>query len=126
MPIIRYDTGDLAIAADYSDGNYKFSEVLGRKFDMIYNTKGELVIPHTFLNIEDYSECKQFQFIQVGEKEYKFKINGDYGKTDEKATWEYFKDLLGEDATLNFEYVEEIPILSSGKHQKVISRYKKT
>ena len=69
MPLIRYDTGDLAIAAAYDENSgYQFKEILGRKFDVIYNTDGELVIPHTFLHIENYSKCVQFQFIQDDKK----------------------------------------------------------
>ena len=126
MPIIRYDTGDLAIAEELNeDSGYKFKDVLGRKFDMIFDTRGEYVIPHTFLNIEDYSDCTQFQFIQDGEKDYRFKINGVKSKTDEKAATEYFKDLLGQDANIVYDYVTEIPQLSSGKHQKVVSNYRR-
>lgn len=126
MPLIRYDTGDLAIAATFDEKRgYEFKEILGRKFDVIYNTDGELVIPHTFLHIENYSKCVQFQFIQDDKKEYRFKINGKQEDTDEKAASAYFRELLGQDANIRYEYVDEIPKLSSGKHQKVTSNYRK-
>ena len=57
--------------------------------------------------------------------EYRFKINGANGSTDEAAASQYFKELLGEDAIISYQYVNESLQLSSGKHQKVVSNYKK-
>jgi phenylacetate-CoA ligase len=34
------------------------------------------------------------------------------------------KKLLGEDAEIHFEYVDEIPLLSSGKRKKVANEFR--
>ena len=124
MPLIRYDTGDLGIVEKTSEGRLQMKNVLGRKFDMIYDTKGQLIIPHSFYQIFDYSECKQFQFVQDDATLYKFIINGKPDATDEEGARKHYRKLLGQDAEINFEYVDEIPQLSSGKRQKVASNYK--
>jgi len=33
---------------------------------------------------------------------------------------------LGEEAIISFEYVDEIPLLSSGKRKKIVNEYKKS
>ena len=47
-PIIRYDTGDLAIYDEDKYGNKIIKELYGRREDLIYNTRGRVVSPHAF------------------------------------------------------------------------------
>jgi phenylacetate-CoA ligase len=71
-----------------------------------------------------YTEIRQYQLIQNGEKEYLFKIN--VGETFERETQlvEEFKAYLGDDAVFQIEYVKEIPLLDSGKRRKLVNNYK--
>ena len=121
MPMIRYDTGDLAVYKKIGKNLPVLTKIHGRRMDMIYDSKGEIVSPFIFYRVLDFSKTKQFQFIQEGKKEYLFKLNGEPSGTNELKAIQFFRDYLGADATIRFEYVKEIPLLSSGKRKKVIN-----
>ncbi|WP_373517303.1 CoF synthetase [Pricia sp.] len=130
MPIIRYDTGDLGILGK-SEKNGKthqvFQKIEGRKMDAIYNTKGEVVSSFTITNsMWKYIELAQYQFIQMSRKEYKFKLNAVEKFQREKELIEEFIGYLGEDAKIHVTYVDEVPLLSSGKRKKVLNTMKVT
>jgi len=124
MPLIRYDTGDLA----YMSENQKENEapvlkgIEGRKVDMITDTKKEVVTSHIVtVNMWKYSELKQYQFVQKEEKKYVFRLNpwSMFSREDELIN--EFKGYLGSDAEITIEYVDEIPPLSSGKRRLVVN-----
>lgn len=123
MPLIRYDTGDMALYEEPEVGYPVFTKILGRRHHMIQSTEGELISPYIFYHVLDYSKAKQFQFIQKEQKKYVFKLNARKENTDETTIIDFFKGVLGEDASILFEYVEEIPLLSSGKRMKVRNDY---
>lgn len=128
MPIIRYDTGDIAKLALNEDGVEVLEQIEGRKMDVIHDSKGNIVssfVVYTkFYNY--YHLLKQYQFIQQGEKEYEVKLNlqgENFEFEDELIT--SIKSDFGSDANVVITYVDEIPPLSSGKRRKVINNYKK-
>ncbi|MGX1930487.1 CoF synthetase [Flagellimonas sp. 2504JD4-2] len=123
MPMIRYDTGDMAIYEETQNGYPVLSKIYGRRTDTIYNTSGEIVSPFIFYMVLDFSKIRQFQFIQKGRTEYLFKLNGDSQDVQEAEIVEYFKGYLGGDAVIQFEYVQEIPLLSSGKRKKIVNEF---
>ncbi len=125
MPMVRYDTGDLGIMGK-SEKNGKmyqvFKKIEGRKMDAIYNTKGEVVSSFTITNsMWNYTELAQYQFIQISKKEYKFKLNALERFRRERELIEEFKGYLGNDAKIQVTYVNEVPLLSSGKRKKVLN-----
>ncbi len=125
MPMVRYDTGDLGIMGK-SENNGKihqvFKKIEGRKMDAIYNTKGEVVSSFTITNsMWNYPELAQYQFIQISKKEYKFKLNALERFRRERELIEEFKGYLGNDAKIQVTYVNEVPLLSSGKRKKVLN-----
>lgn len=69
------------------------------------------------------SGIKQWQFIQETEQNYTMKINPN-GVVDELLIAERLKKLLGKDSMIQFEYVDEIPVLSSNKRRAVICNLK--
>jgi phenylacetate-CoA ligase len=127
MPLIRYDTGDIGIIAEKEVNNklqLVLSKVEGRKVDFINDTSGRLVSPHVITNtLWNYSDILQFQFIQINFKEYKMKLNlelsGTYSRI--KALDKDLKNYLGDDAEISYEYVNEIPLMASGKRKKIIN-----
>jgi len=121
MPMIRYDTGDMAIAKTLENGQLVFTKLFGRKMDVIYDTKGRYISPHIFYEISYFSDHKQFQFIQNEVRTYSFKLNSTKEKTDEAGMITHFKKYLGDNAIFNFDYVDEIPLLASGKRKKVLN-----
>jgi phenylacetate-CoA ligase len=126
MPMIRYDTGDIGVLSEESACSFKtpvFTRVQGRKTDSIYDTRGGLLSPVVVINtmMWKYQELKQYQFIQEGQKSYAFKLNVDKEFTREAELIREFKGILGEDAAIRTEYVDEIPVLSSGKRKQVVN-----
>ena len=128
MPIIRYDTGDIAKLGINKRGVMELEQIEGRKMDVIYDSQGNLVssfvIYTKFYNY--YHLLKQYQFIQQGEKEYEVKLNlQDATFSFESELIEDIKSDFGSDADVKITYVDEIPPLSSGKRRKVMNNYKK-
>lgn len=128
MPIIRYDTGDIAQFGLSKEGVMEFVKIEGRQMDLIHDSKGKLissfVIYTKFYNY--YHLLKQYQFIQQGKKEYEVKLNlHDANFKFEKELIEDIKSDFGDDAQVTITYVDEIPALASGKRRKVINNYKK-
>jgi len=124
MPLIRYDTGDVGSISINSEknGNKYLSTVEGRQLDLLYDTKGDLVSSYiAYKNMWQYTEILQYQLIQVNKDTYIFKINAENKFTKENQLLNELKTYLGNDAKISFEYVSEIPLLSSGKRKKVVN-----
>ena len=128
IPLIRYDTGDIAKIEEYKNSNgiveSYLTNIEGRKNDLIYNTKGEITPFQISYLMTKYGEFKQFQFVQCGEKEYILKINTDKKVLKENELIEMYKKILGPDANIKIEYVDGIPVLGSGKKKEVLNTYK--
>lgn len=126
MPIIRYDTGDIgSLNWDRSGKKIVLSNIEGRKMDMVFNTTGNLISSFTLTNnMWLYPEIKQYQFIQLDKKSYLFKLNLEGNFEREEFLISEFKKYFGKDASISIEYVNEIPLLSSGKRKKVVNEWK--
>ena len=125
MPIIRYDTGDVA-CLDYNENQIPvFRSIEGRKLDLIYNTKGELISSLTITGfMMKYIDVVQFQFIQEHQKKYTIKLNTSKSFNDENSLILDVKNVLGSDSIIKIEYVDEVPLLDSGKRKIIINNYK--
>ena len=121
-PLIRYDTGDVGIMHLDENNQPYFSQVLGRKLDLIYDTKGNLVPEHLSAKLCNYGQFKQFQLVQKKRKEYLINLNTTKKVDEERMITEY-KGYFGDDAKININYVDEIPLLRSGKRQEVVNEY---
>ncbi len=120
VPMIRYDTGDIG-RKDTVDGKAILLEVNGRKIDQIYDTKGEHISTNLVLLVNNYPELKQCQLIQKAKGTYHFKINSEGDFLRENEFVNDFKGYLGEDAKITVEYVDEIPLLASGKRRVMVN-----
>lgn len=126
MPMIRYDTGDIGALSESVDehGNQLLDRIEGRKLDLLYASDGSLVSSYiVYKNMWQYTEIAQYQLVQYGPKDYLFRINmaGPFQR-ESKLTAE-FKQFLGADANFKVEYVDEIPLLASGKRKKIANTY---
>ncbi len=120
LPMIRYDTGDLGSYA--MNGNRKEIEVVfGRKVDSIYDAGNQLISPHGITNaMWGVSGINQWQFIQKGIAEYMVKLSA-CGKVDEEELLKRLTNVLGKGASISFDYVTEIPVLSSQKRKYILN-----
>jgi len=129
MPLIRYDTGDIAKLNICDDGKIEFEQIEGRKMDLIYDTQGNILSSFIFYKIiyKYYKLIRQYQFIQQTQKDYEIKLNLQGDKFDfEKELIEEVKIDFGNDANVYITYTNEIPLLASGKRRKVVNNYIKT
>ena len=125
FPMIRYENGDLAVKHVTKEGKVYLSSVLGRKIDMLYTTDGR---PVNWLAgvifIKKYKDIKQFQVVQETEKEYRWILNTSNHCYDDIIIKES-KEIFGDDANIQIEYVDEIPKLRSGKTQMTVCKLKR-
>lgn len=123
MPMIRYDTGDFGIRLQ-REGKTYLQTVEGRKLDLLYDTRGNLVSSYImYKNMWQYTEIEQYQLVQTHVKSYEFKINCPAGFQRENQLVAEFKSYLGDDADFKVIYVDEIPLLDSGKRRKTVNLY---
>ncbi|HAJ73694.1 MAG TPA: CoF synthetase [Lachnospiraceae bacterium] len=131
FPMIRYDTGDTGKYEKVRDslGRFHgyFTEIYGRRGSILYNTKGEPLSIHVFMNVLLNLEgiVHQAKCIQWDEKRYELQINAERDRIDEKAVVDSYRRYLGEDAQIEVRYVDEIPVQASGKRMVCENRWKK-
>lgn len=133
MPLIRYETGDLAMVGSFFDNDKKWVSNLktlsGRTMQIIQDTKGGLLYPLYLDSImEQYNCFAQYQLIQEAEKEYRLKLvtNSSYDKEkhDVEIFLQEFYNWLGVDAVIHLEFVDDIEKLPSGKRPYIINKLK--
>jgi len=132
MPLVRYETGDLAIVGSYLDNERRWvgnlSELSGRTVQILFNTKGNPLYPlHLDEIMDPYHSIAQYQLIQQGQKDYTIKLV--LGKKFQERTFDIDKlkaelnQWLGDDALITITYVEDIEQLPSGKRPYIINKY---
>ena len=122
FPMIRYDTGDTGKMRSWRDSrgrlHAKFTEIYGRRGSMLYNTKGEPLSIHVFMNnlLRFEGVLRQAKCIQTDLKAYTLELNPEPGaKVDEDAVVASYRAYLGRDAEIAVRYIGTIPIQQSGK-----------
>ncbi len=126
FPILRYDNGDLAVARrTEKNGRFRLylTELYGRRSDLIYDCNGKALTPYIITNnMWDVQGVKQFRFIQEAPARYILCLNGDREKMNVEEIVGRIRPYLGERAELLVEYVDEIPVLNSGKRKYIENR----
>lgn len=120
FPVIRYENGDLVSIEKDNQGRTYISQIAGRKIDTLYTTDGRMV--HYFNGIyflESFMDIKQFQLIQYDYDKFKWILNTK-NHDHENYILEESRKLFGKDAEFEFEYVDEIPKLRSGKSRMTV------
>lgn len=131
FPIIRYDNGDNCVMKlDEITQRPYISNLYGRRLDMIYNTQGEPIFPMALARIlKNYEMIRQWQFIQKTSVHYvlKLAVNNKSGleETSSNEILTQLKVLLGNDSDISIEYVDDIPVLNSGKRKSVVNLWKR-
>lgn len=128
FPLIRYDTGDTAILAkgnNTSHGWDYLSRLYGRRLDLIYDVNGNALHPMNFARVlKNISGIVQWQFIQKDETVYVLKLNADK-ELNMNSLMSEIKEIVGKDADITVEMVNDIPVLASGKRKPVVCEWKK-
>lgn len=123
MPFIRYDTGDLAKSSDdnRSDLQHIYS-LEGRKAGLIYSTDGLPVSTVTIgVCIERFTNVKQFQLCDYGDKKYTLRLVCDKDEEQEQRIIDALKDCLRNDAEITVEYCEKIEKNKNGKYSMTLN-----
>ena len=123
MPFIRYNTGDLVKFRE--DG--RLQPVAGRSADTIRTSTGKLIHGEFFTHLlYRAKEVREFQFVQETMSRYVLLLVAGK-KESEDVMAGIRRDILeeiGEEAELEVRYVEEIPVLGSGKRKFTLSLVK--
>jgi phenylacetate-CoA ligase len=127
MPLLRYDTGDLAVVSDLARHNNR-----GRIIDSLIGRSNEYVLlPNNIkvgaaalsLIFNSFDEIKISQIRQktIDSIDIDLVLNIPHDLFDEKKLLKAIKERLGLDIIININYVYNIERTKSGKHRLVIS-----
>lgn len=129
FPMIRYDTGDVGVMEagnEFSHGSPYLAKLYGRRLDMVYDADGNPVAPMVLARVlKNLPGIRQWQFVQKDANKYLVRLNVS-GKVDEAECVKALREYFGASADVGFEYLDEIPVLASGKRKAVICEYKKS
>ena len=124
IPVIRYDTGDRAVAGAYADGRLRrLTRVVGRRADLLFTTDGEPVAPLS-LGPAIYKPLSrapgrwQYQFAQLTRATYELRLKGEGGSLPVALQDSIRRDLvslLGADAQVRVTLTSNIDARKSGK-----------
>jgi len=124
IPVVRYDTGDLAVAHEYKNERlYSIKNIEGRVSEQIRSADGKpvsslMIGPYIYKPLANEGPVYQYQFAQTGRSSYEFRIKAEPGKLNEavlKEIEEGLQKVLGKEADIRIRFVEDIKPLPSGK-----------
>lgn len=126
MPMIRYDTGDIGSITYVQRNSVKKKAIAnfgGRRVDVVYDCHGKRLSPHSIGNaFWSFPEIHQWQFVQESKTQYTIKINIK-GKFERRSKVQaMLLRLLGDEAEITIEFVDDIPVLASGKRKYIASK----
>jgi len=129
MPLIRYDTGDLAALGGICPCGLPgptLQRLEGRTVEEVFGTDGQRISPFTISGtLKELDDIVQFQFVQQGDKTYELRLVTLPSFHQKKQARQCLLDVLGADAELKLSYVEQIPPLPSGKRPFVINEWRR-
>jgi phenylacetate-CoA ligase len=128
MPLIRYDTGDIAIAESMAHGEAGVATLRsleGKQTDVIYDVRGERVAPLTILvALKDSKGFHRFQFAQRSACDYALRVCPEDAEVD-PSVQEKLLAIMGAGARLQVQRVSRIARLRSGKCPVVVNEMTK-
>ncbi|MDU4734937.1 MAG: hypothetical protein E6X95_12125 [Thomasclavelia ramosa] len=122
FPMIRYDTGDLGTFKLIDDEIF-LDKIFGRRVDIIYSPDNNIIDPHVISKgLWGLNNVKQWQFIQKNRSLYTVKIVST-GIVDENLIILRLKEILGNSAVIQVDYIDEIPVLNSQKRKYILNEW---
>lgn len=127
QPLIRYDTGDLAVVESYENGT-NFVESLarldGRSRERIYDINDKPLTPMIAYNFWwKYPEILQYQIVQNGRGDYLLRIETSESFQRETELIDDFTKQVGDGSKIEIEYDSSHFRHASGKRQVIVSNY---
>lgn len=132
MPLIRYKIGDMGVLSGKKcvcgRGLALLKKVEGRVTDCFRTRDGRIVPAEYFIHligvVLNTGRIKQFQCIQEDYNNIKIKMveNEQLPKTELNEIVKKIKLVMGENCSVQFELLESIPLLNSGKYQYTLSK----
>lgn len=130
MPLIRYDTGDLAETTTRKCSCNRESpcieKIIGRNTDIIITPDQKKITVLFFMILfAGFQGVDKFQIIQNQQDSLTIKliVNDSYSKHYEKKICESIRHETNDSMKVSFEYVPEIPDSPSGKRRFIISHF---
>jgi phenylacetate-CoA ligase len=128
MPLIRYDIGDVGILTEdfcpCGRSALVLKKLLGRSSDFVVSPSGRLIHGEYFTHaFYGHRGIRQFQFVQETATVFVVRIvkNADFQPSSVEAVRRETELVLGQNAQIRFEFVENIPSAPSGKWRFTIS-----
>ena len=124
LPIIRYDTGDLAVAHKYKDGQLlSITDIAGRVTEKIFAISGSPVSPlilgpYIYIPLSKEGTVFQYQFAQTNKTKYELRIKtmGNEIPVDVlESIRKGLMSVLGDSAEISFNFPDDILPQPSGK-----------
>ncbi len=129
MPLIRYDTGDIAVIEEFgshnSDGRI-INKISGRSVEYVtLPSGGKVGAASISLAIHDYHFISEMQIIQEQLDRITVCIvrNKKADDFNEEMLMHSLEERFGKDMKIELSYVEETIKSKNGKHRLVISKY---
>lgn len=127
QPIVRYDTGDLAIVGSYEAGT-NFAETLarldGRSSEQLYDENDLPISSLISYNFWwQFPELLQYQIVQRGRADYVLRLVVNDGFDREPELLNEFRKWVGASARIDVTYDDSTYQRPSGKRQAVVSEY---
>jgi phenylacetate-CoA ligase len=128
VPLIRYEIGDYAIAADGKCDCGRtlplIGKVVGRGMNLFRRGGGELISPwHLSSAVRSRGEVKQFQIVQnsLGCFTLRYVADASLIPAAEETIRKRFQEILGDAISISFQKVSEIPRTAGGKYMTALS-----
>ncbi len=129
MPFIRYETGDMGVYSDEECSCGRklplMKKILGRTTDILRFKSGAVLSgPSLTLIFKDF-DIKQYQVVQTGSDSMVVKIikGKTYSENDTEKIYRIFKNAVGNEVEVKFDFVDHIPPTRSGKWKIVVSKF---
>lgn len=128
MPLLRYDTGDLATLLPdpcvCGRNTVRLSRVVGRQSDTIRTASGKLIHGEYFTHLlYGVPAVREFQFIQESLTAYRLLVVADepWAASALAAIQQRIVEDVGPGAVVEMQRVAAIPVLNSGKRKFTLS-----
>ena len=128
MPLLRYDTGDLGrhpISHEGIELKNQLTDLRGRRLDILLGgTEDAPVRSHPidlWVSLSKIKELKQFQLRQKAFGKFEWVLNSKEDAEIERKLRTILDEGVGNILECTFTYVNEVPVLGSGKRQVFVT-----